>query len=839
MKHSISSAIFLGAITVPLSQAQFEVLPFPLTASGQTGAMGSVAMNSQAEIIHALTELETVLLTDVALPSGALVDLRLERLSVARRRFGFQVDGQARADLLDALDLSVWKGEIEGEPGSVVMLGFSDYGSRGWIQRAGELVHFMPQPDASGDWRNAVVLVQTEAEMNSLGFVLEDTCAAGAPGLESLPPTQPGSGSGTTYGAGNCGLRECPIAFETDWQLFQVFGDLNAMTAYVTTLLTFVSDRYETQVSTVLTFPYMQFYTNSNDPWSAQDSGGNCQDVLYEFRDAWAGNVPANANLGHLMSGASLGCGVAWLDVLCSTTNNFSVSGNINGDVNFPVVQQPNNWDFIVVAHELGHNFASPHTHDYCPPLDECPAMQYWGQCQDEQICLTNGTIMSYCHLCPGGTGNITTFFHPTAATVMTNAAAACLPLFVEISGESPSLLDPQVDTPVAVDIIGTPVGPVELHYRYDLGAFAGLAMTDAGNGHWTAELPAPDCGQTAEFYYSFTEATCGTQTDPSGAPTSVYSAQVGSVMLTFGDDFEADNGWSPTNLGATTGDWQRGVPVDDASWDYDPHSDSDGSGSAYLTQNELGNTDVDGGTVQLESPTLDMSAGDVLVSYDYFLRLTNSDGSDMLLVEASQNAGAGPWIEVARHDTDGGLIWRHHEISSADLIAAGLTPNATMRLRFSANDSGTQSIVEAGLDAFAISTVSCDDGGIGTNYCLAGPTGAAISASGSTSVSANDFHLTTTNVPLNQNGMHFYGNGTASIPLGLGTRCVGGSAGLGRLGVINSGAAGELNTQVDFTHPPTAALTISAGSTWYFQAWFRLPGNHDLSDGLEVSFVP
>ena len=190
------------------------------------------------------------------------------------------------------------------------------------------------------------------------------------------------------------------------------------------------------------------------------------------------------------------------------------------------------------------------------------------------------------------------------------------------------------------------------------------------------------------------------------------------TLAVVLADDFEADQGWTVVNLGATGGDWQRGVPINDPDWDYDPVSDSDGSGQCYVTQNEMGDTDVDDGAVRLISPTLDMSAGDVTIDYDYFLRLTEAAGGvDRLLVEIDGNDGAGPWTEIARHDTDNGLDWQHHAIDQADLDAAGVALTSTMKLRFTANDDEPQSIVESGLDAVLITgfggavQATCEDG--------------------------------------------------------------------------------------------------------------------------------
>ncbi|MEO2094639.1 MAG: M12 family metallo-peptidase, partial [bacterium] len=732
----LSRSLAILATAAVLSAPAFSQArqPFPFTVSATDTALGTVTLAPEGAAIAGLTAESHVLLTDIYLPGGELIDVELYRLSVERRRFGFQVDGAAVGDLTVGLDLSIWRGTVPGEVASQVYLSFSNSGCRGWIQRANDVIHLCPQPNASGDWQNSEAVFVAESTLGRMGMTLGGFCkydvANGMRG-ESQVPTQHPGGPGT-IAAGVCATRECTVAVETDFQLFQQFADLNALTAYVTTLLTYASDRYETQIDTVLTYPYLQFYTNSGDPWASPEGGGSSIDMLNEFQGAWAGSIPTSAVLAHFLSGAGLGGGVAWLDVLCNNQFNFAVSGNINGQVSFPIQQQPNNWDFIVFTHEIGHNFGTPHTHDFCPPLDECAPSGFFGSCQSQQTCTSSGTIMSYCHLCSGGTANVTTFFHPSAAAVMQNGAANCLPLYSGVAVDPPIVLSSSATTPVIAQIAGTPSGTVNLWYRYQGGSYTSVPMTSLGGNQYQGNLPAAGCGDSPEFYVAFTDASCGPITSPSGAPGNVYTATVGNQQFALNDNFESATGWSSSNLGASTGDWERGVPVDDGGWAYDPASDHDGSGSCYLTMNQVGNTDVDGGAVRLLSPSLDLSGGPALITYAYYLLLTNEDGVDRLLVEISTNGNAGPWTQVVAHTSDGGTAWRNHAITADELALLGVAASADTRLRFTANDDGVQSIVEAGLDAFEASTLSCNGGGGPTAYCNP-PGGNSVSAAGLT----------------------------------------------------------------------------------------------------------
>jgi hypothetical protein len=846
--HSLRTATLAILIASPVL-AQSTSTPFPLDFSGIDQAANSIVMTPNARAIHDLQFETSVLMTSMPTPSGALIDLELTRISLENLRLGFQVNGEPRPDLLDGLGLSVWQGTVLGASQSEVLLSFSHHGCRGWVSQDGTMTHLMPRPDANGDWSRSEALIVAEEELLARGNSLPPFCKAdevskGIAPAPRAPLAPPISGA---PGGGACTGWECPIALETDYQLYQVFGSLSAETTYVTTLIAAGSARYQEQINTTLTYPYIQFYTNSNDPWSSQDSGGSCVDVLYELQSAWASNVPTGAVLGMLMSGASLGCGVAWLGVLCDTNYCFSVTGNINGNVNFPVQQQPNNWDFIVFTHELGHNFNALHTHDYCPPL-ECAPSGYFGACQNRQTCTSSGTLMSYCHLCSGGTANVTTYFHPTVISDMQAHASNCLDNGVPITVDAPTLAAPATPITITAHITGAPVGGTypEVHYGYSGGFGSAVAMTDQGSGTWTADLPGATCADQPQFYVSYVDVGCGAITVPANAPTEFFSVAIGTVTQLVSDDLESNSGWTagdPSDT-ATTGQWIRVNPIGTAAQPGDDHTT--GGTMCFVTgqgsnNGSLGENDVDGGTTTLYTPIYDLStSADPLVSYWrwYSNDTSASPNADTFIVQASNNGGS-TWSDVeivgpSGAGTSGG--WIQHQFNLNTILA----PTSTVQLRFMASDLGAGSIIEAAIDDFEIQDLSCGTSGVGTNYCQTGPNGAVISASGSASVSANDLTLYGDNIPNNTFGLFYFGNGTANAPLGNGFRCVTVNAATTRLGPpLNSGSSGTFTRVVDLPAPMPDGSVITPGSTWYFQAWFRDGSSSDLTDGLQIDFTP
>ncbi len=214
-------------------------------------------------------------------------------------------------------------------------------------------------------------------------------------------------------------------------------------------------------------------------------------------------------------------------------------------------------------------------------------------------------------------------------------------------------------------------------------------------------------CGSTVTYYVSAEASTGPVVFDPPGAPDVRYEAIVASsTALTFEDHFETNLGWT-VNGTATTGQWQRGIPVGGGDRG-DPPSDADDSGRCYLTGNTDGDSDVDGGITRLLSPVLDASGpGAPLVAYwRWYSNNTGSATDDTFIVEISNNGGTSwvPLETVGVNDPEAAGGWHEKVFRIADHVA----PTSTMRLRFNASDLGAGSIVEAGVDHVRILKATC-----------------------------------------------------------------------------------------------------------------------------------
>ena len=229
------------------------------------------------------------------------------------------------------------------------------------------------------------------------------------------------------YGSALSGsqLYTATLAIELDEALYSAMGSSPAaVDTYLAELVSYVSATYEQEVSTRLLVGDVVLY--SSDPYA---NTSNTHTRLYDVMDYWRENYSGvrRALTVHLGRYETFRGGVARLDQLCDDSSGYSVSG-VYG--NAPTDASQLNWDAVVLAHELGHNFASEHTHCYnglegnSNPVDACYNGEAGRGCWAGSESLPgigsltggtqgaqNGTIMSYCHVRSSGLSNISRTF--------------------------------------------------------------------------------------------------------------------------------------------------------------------------------------------------------------------------------------------------------------------------------------------------------------------------------------------------------------------------------------------------------------------------------------------
>ncbi|MEY2795930.1 MAG: hypothetical protein RIR10_1646, partial [Planctomycetota bacterium] len=193
------------------------------------------------------------------------------------------------------------------------------------------------------------------------------TCATPEP-VDPVSTEPPVGGEGGLAGTPPC--RQIRIAWETDQEFLSLFsGNTTAATGYVSTMAAALTAIYTRDVNARLSVRYLRLWS-SPDPWT----GSNTSAQLEEFANYWQTSMTSvTRDLAHFLSGRGLGGGVAYLPGICAAGSAYGVSANLGGFFPTPLVDNNGqNWDIYVVAHELGHNFGAPHTHNYTPPLDGC-----------------------------------------------------------------------------------------------------------------------------------------------------------------------------------------------------------------------------------------------------------------------------------------------------------------------------------------------------------------------------------------------------------------------------------------------------------------------------------
>jgi hypothetical protein len=234
---------------------------------------------------------------------------------------------------------------------------------------------------------------------------------------------------------------EAVVAVDLDYLTYEQLGSLQAIQSYVADLFAYTNVVYEREIETKLVVGDIRVrQTADDDPYyTDEELDTDCR--LAELKNKWNGSEELRkvkrATVAHLTP-TPFG-GRADLGGLClesvsyspveiencpfdrDSSGGFSVSGAQGG---VSAIGTGPAFADLVPAHELGHNFNSQHSHGYMGfgssenPVDGCyveegQGSHYWsretalpgvGSLQGGVTGDRSGTIMSYCHLLPGGT---------------------------------------------------------------------------------------------------------------------------------------------------------------------------------------------------------------------------------------------------------------------------------------------------------------------------------------------------------------------------------------------------------------------------------------------------
>lgn len=309
-------------------------------------------------------------------------------------------------------------------------------------------------------------------------------------------------------------LHTATIAVDTDNELLQIKFANNTTTAtnYIASLIASMTVIYERDAlvrllqGTTILRP-----STTADPYTQATSGNASSAKLQEFSNVWnttySGVTRALAMMlsGKQPSGGA--SGIAWITSLCSKYYGTSFSQV------YTTGTTPSSGDILVVAHEIGHNFGSPHTHCYSTPIDNCynaEAGCFSGTktCPAAQtingVTSVTGTLMSYCHLSGLAGCTSKTVFHPRTiseklAPAIQNAVNTCIfPAAVPPPPPAVAAVNPKSGTTAGGTAVTITGAGFQAGATVTFGGTAATSVVVVNSTTITAVTPAKATGKVA-----------------------------------------------------------------------------------------------------------------------------------------------------------------------------------------------------------------------------------------------------------------------------------------------------------------------------------------------------
>ena len=326
-------------------------------------------------------------------------------------------------------------GHIINEPGSSILLTHAHGELSGWVERAdGSRVHIAPMEETDNASHHMLYDQQIQSELRkSGGNCMTDESAITIPTPEDLYAYLPKSDK--TFGNN---LLELQVIVEGTTPFFNGPGRKDSIKTaeFMIGLMNGVNSLYRKELNIAIVIPRLQIWTATTpDPYT---NVGNAPALLDEVENRWSKLTTIKRDIVHCLDAVPTSNGLFVLGIangignVCSggVSNAYSVAGIFKNGLS-----KINDYvgDIVTIAHELGHNIGSYHTHNcsFWPPtgLDSCMTSgsafrgrgNYSGEACYKSTPLPNpGSIMSYCHL-TNPSRSVAFTFLPRVSTYLRN----------------------------------------------------------------------------------------------------------------------------------------------------------------------------------------------------------------------------------------------------------------------------------------------------------------------------------------------------------------------------------------------------------------------------------
>jgi hypothetical protein len=322
-----------------------------------TGSLLLLAVKAESAVTVTYQEpLQQLTMQHALSPFQQASDERvLDRISFDAHGRRFDISLEVNRTLVDAakrssldLDVGIYRGQIDGMPGSWVRLLVAGNVPQGVLWDGKEMWAIEVDEAAGGNSPVIFRLADLAIEPGSLSC---SEAAAASSGNDLVKVIQFEKAALAAQGPG--ASLQIDLAVIADFEFTDTKG-ANVDTA-VLSRMNIVDGIFSEQLGVQININRIDTYAANNDPFSdVTDS----RDLLGELSDYRAATPSQNSNgLSHLFTGRNLDgstVGIAYGGALCSSRFG---AGLTQGTLGLTT-------DALIVAHELGHNFGAPHDGD-------------------------------------------------------------------------------------------------------------------------------------------------------------------------------------------------------------------------------------------------------------------------------------------------------------------------------------------------------------------------------------------------------------------------------------------------------------------------------------------